>query len=118
MQILFYWVTWFFWLIFYVVAIWICIIGKRKNPSRGWNLIIVAEMIYVLIHFLSMYYKFHATKLPIILLLNISKYFEYLSWGLILPVGMVLFLIGLYSIAKREQAGSGLDIGQGETAGA
>lgn len=103
MQVLFYWVTWSFWLICYVVAIWICIVGKRKNPSIGWNWLIIAEIIYILIHLLSIYYKFCAVRVPIIFLLDISKYFVDIGYGLILPIGMVFSLVGLYYIATGKK---------------
>ena len=103
MQTLSYGVTGFFWLLCYGVAIWICVIGKRRNPNNGWNFLIAAEIIYIIVLFPSLYYIFLAVKLPVIFLLKSSEYVHYLSLGLILPLGMIIFLVGLYYIAAGKK---------------
>jgi len=97
--------TGFFWLICYFLAIWICVIGKKNNPNKGWNYIIAAEIIYMVALLPSLYYTFLVDdKLPIfIFLLKISKYVYNISWLLILPVGMILSLVGLYYIAQGKK---------------
>jgi hypothetical protein len=105
MQFLVYGGSLVFGLICYGVAIWICVIGKKRNPNKGWNFIIASEIILIahLIPFLYYDYAFFAKKSPIIFMLTISKYLYYISWLLILPVGMILFLVGLYYIAQGKK---------------
>jgi len=103
MQFLAYGGSWVFGLICYGVAIWICVIGRKKNPNKGWNFIIASEIIFIVHLIPFLYYAFFAKKLPIIFLLTISKYLYYISWFLILPVGMVFFLVGLYFIARGKK---------------
>jgi hypothetical protein len=98
-----YGITGLFWVICYVVAIWICVIGKKKNPNKGWNFIITAEVIYIIEYIPSFYYRFLAYKFPSVFWLTYSKYVTYIMWFLILPVGMILALIGLYHIAQGKK---------------
>ncbi len=93
-------ITGLFWVICYVVAIWICVIGKKKNPNKGWNFIIAAEVIYIMEYIPSFYYNFLMHKFPITFWLENSKYVFSIMWLLMLPVGMILALVGLYFIAR------------------
>ncbi len=106
MQAFMYDITGLFWVICYVVAIWICVIGKKRNPNKGWNFIITAEVLYIIAYLPPFYYHFLAYKLPIIFLLENYNYFFNISWLLILPVGMILALIGLYHIAQGKKGRS------------
>lgn len=103
MQFFMYGVSGFFWLICYFFAIWICVIGKKKNPNKGWNFIIAAEIIYIIAFVPTVYYGLLVDKLMDIFLLKISKYVYHLTWAVILPLGMILSLVGLYYIAQGKK---------------
>jgi hypothetical protein len=103
MQFLTYGISGLFWLVCYGVAIWICVVGKKKNPNKGWNLIVAAETIYIVVLLPPLYYNYLFFKLPIMFLLRIAKEIHYISWLLFLPMGMVLSLVGLYYIAQGKK---------------
>jgi hypothetical protein len=96
-------ITGLFWVICYVVALWICVIGKKKNPNKGWNFIIAAEVIYLIEYIPSFYYRYFVYKYSIIFWIVNVEYVYFIMWVILLPVGMILALVGLYYIAQGKK---------------
>lgn len=103
MPYLFKWGTFFFWPICYLAIIWICLLGKKKNPNRAWNLLITGEIMFLLMYIPAIYLKWYANKISYSSQLNISAYFRYIGQGVILPLAMIIFIIGLYRIATNKK---------------
>lgn len=95
MSITFLWVTWALWLIGYTGTIIVCLIGKKKNPNKGWNLIILGEVIYIISHVPAMYFKVNCEDI-----LMIRNYY-FICYAMAF-LGMVLCLVGLYRIAVNK----------------
>lgn len=93
MVILFHWGVWWFWTIFYSAVICVCFLGKKKNTNRGWNLFIVAEILFLLTHIPSIYFMFYTRKFI---------YYQYFAMGLIIPISMMIWIVGLYYIATNK----------------
>ena len=98
-----YGITELFWLICYGAAIWICVIGKRRNPNKGWNFIMAGEVLYIIVSLPLFYYYTLAHKIPIMFLIHNAQYVFYILWFLFVPVGMILILVGLYFIAHGKK---------------
>jgi hypothetical protein len=96
-------ITGLFWVICYVVALWICVIGKKKNPNKGWNFIIAAEVIYLIEYIPGFYYRYFVYKYSIIFWIVNVEYVYFIMWVILLPVGMILALVGLYYIAQGKK---------------
>ena len=91
------------WVICYVAAIWICVIGKKRNPNKGWNFIIIAQVIYIIEYLPTFYYHFLLPKFPNIFWINNAQYVFFLMLFVLIPIGMILALIGLYFIAQGKK---------------
>lgn len=100
MQILVTVITDSFWVLCYVAAIWICVIGRKQNPHKGWNFIITGAALYLVAYLPAFYYRLVVYKFPITFLNDVYHYVRLISWILLLPGGMILFLLGLYYMAQ------------------
>lgn len=103
MPYLFEWATLLLWPICYIAVIWISLIGKKENPNRGWNLIIIAEIIFLLMYIPAIYFKWYASKISYSSQLNFLAYYRYIGQGLILSLAMIIFVIGLHRIARNKK---------------
>jgi len=110
------WITWFLWLFFYVATIWVCRIGNRNIPNRGWIIIIIANIAGIVDHLVSFIPGFFAMTRTDLFPQASMSYEVYgilqsVHWILASGAGIVS-LYGLYKLAKHKLSQLNLPEGQ------
>ena len=96
MNDIYHWGVWLFWVVFYTIVICVCFVGRKKNSNKGWLLFIIAEILFLLTHIPSIFFLYYIN-------LKTYTYYNYFTSGLIIPITMIIWLVGLYYLATNKK---------------